>query len=166
QPIVQVRAKAAGRKVILKLAIGGRDDSRIHLDGFLATHAFETVVLEKTEELGLETGRKFRDLVQEHRSATRGLKPSRLVFDRPREGALHMAEELALEQMVGERSAVDDSERMVAARAPLMNLTRKHVLAGAGLAGQQDDRPAARGRVGGLQQRPKIRTAREEDRGG
>ena len=68
-------------------------------------------LLERAQELGLHPGRHLADLVEEERPA-RGLQeePS------PRlagvgEGALHVTEKLALEELLGHRRAVDRDER-------------------------------------------------------
>ena len=48
-----------------------------------------------------------------------------------------MAEQLALQQVLGERAAVDADERAVAARAELVDRLGDQFLAGAGLAQEQ-----------------------------
>ena len=60
-----------------------------------------------------------------------------LRFDRAGERAAHVAEQLALEQRVDDRRAVDRDERLGAARAGLMKGAGRELLAGAGLAADQ-----------------------------
>ena len=49
-----------------------------------------------------------------------------------------MAEELAFEEVFGDRTAIDRDERLVAPRRLGVQCARQHLLAGAALAGQQD----------------------------
>ena len=65
---------------------------------------------------------------------------------RAREGALEVAEELALHELVGDRRAVDDDEVALAA-AQLVQRAGEELLAGAGLA--RDEHRRVRGRHGG-----------------
>ena len=57
--------------------------------------------------------------------------------DRAGEGAALVAEELALDQVLGDRRAVDLDERLVAARRVLVQRARDELLAGAALAGDE-----------------------------
>ena len=64
-----------------------------------------------------------------------------LSLDRAREGAAHVAEQLALEQVVGERRAVDAHERAVVPAGSEPWIARAtSSLPGAGLAGDQHGR--------------------------
>ena len=54
------------------------------------------------------------DFVEKHRALVRELELARLVLDGAGEGAALEAEQLALEQRLGERRAVDGDERAVA----------------------------------------------------
>src|SRR4029450_1207871 len=95
------------------------------------------MLFEETEELALELRRELADLVDEDRAAVRRLEPSGLVLPGAREGALHVAEELALHQMLGEGRTADRDERSRRARAPPVNRRRQHVLAGSALAREE-----------------------------
>ena len=59
-----------------------------------------------------------------------------------------MAEELRLQQVFRHRAAIDGGERLVAARARLVNGARQQFLAGAALAGEQHARVGAGHHVG------------------
>src|SRR5206468_3121120 len=107
-------------------------------------HRPDLVLLEDAQELRLERWRDVADLVQEDRAAVGfGEEPGR-VADRAGEGAAHVPEELALEQRLGERAAVDGHERPLAARAVRVDGTCDELLAGAALA--EDEHRAAPGR--------------------
>ena len=58
------------------------------------------------------------------------------------EGALAVAEQLALEHVARHRGAVEGDERAVGAVGRAMDHAREHLLAGAGLAGEEDGQVA------------------------
>ena len=57
--------------------------------------------------------------------------------DGAREGAALVAEQLALDQVIADRTAIDDDEWLILAGANLVNRAREYVFAGAGLAFEQ-----------------------------
>ena len=79
---------------------------------------------------------------------SRLLEQALLVRDRAGEGAAHVAEQLGLEQPLGQRAAVDRHERAARARAVAVDGARDQLLAGAGLSGHEHRR---------------VRRARERD---
>src|SRR5438034_8251269 len=111
QPEVEVLAEAAAAHVGLEVAVGGGDDARVDFDRLAPADALEAVVLEEAEQLALQLGREVAHLVQEDRAAAPGLEPPALVLPRAGEGALHVSEELALEEMLGQAGARDGDER-------------------------------------------------------
>src|SRR5207249_6069890 len=112
----------------------------------------------------LKLGLEVAVLVQEDRSAARGLEPPWLVLPRAGEGALHVSEELALEQVLGQAGARDGDERTRVARAPGVHGGREHVLPGAALAGEQQGRIRGRGLAGGRERARHGRARRLEQR--
>ena len=60
-----------------------------------------------------------------------------LLADRAGEGAAHVAEQLALQQVLRDGAAVDGDERPLGARRAAVELARDQLLAGAGLAGDE-----------------------------
>src|SRR5206468_11420247 len=87
--------------------------------------------------------RQAPDLVQEPRAAVGELEPALLRLDRAAERAALVAEQLALDQVPGDRGAVDLDERSGRAPRQLVDRVRDQLLAGAVLAG--DEHPALRG---------------------
>ena len=73
------------------------------------------------------------------------------------EGALHMAEQLAFEQILGDRAEIDRDQHLVGAARAAVQLARDQLLAGAVLAEDQD---VGVGRPGALDQRPDPRHRR------
>ncbi len=65
----------------------------------------DLVALQHAQQLGLQLERHVADLVEEERAARRLAEASRAALDGAREGALLVAEELALEQLARDRRA-------------------------------------------------------------
>jgi hypothetical protein len=82
--------------------------------------------------------RELADLVEEDRALVGGLELADLVVDGAGEGALDVAEELRLDQGLGDRAAVDGDQGAAGARRSLVDLAGDQLLAGAGLAGDHD----------------------------
>ena len=78
------------------------------------------------------------DFVEEQRAFVRLLEPALASADGAGERAAHVAEQLGLEQRLGNRAAVERDEPLRAARAVVMDGARHDFLARAGLAGHED----------------------------
>ena len=104
---------------------------------FRAAHAADLAFLEHAQELALEQKGHRGNLVEEERAAVRDLEEALLVRVGSREGALHVSEHLAFEQVLGEGGAVDRHPGLVGARGVLVDGLRDHLLARAGLAVDQ-----------------------------
>src|SRR5258708_33650602 len=111
-----------------EVAIGRRDYSRVDMDRMFAADAFEILILQKAQELGLQGGGQVGDLVEKHSAAVGCFEAAGLVLDRAGERAADVSEEFAFEQLLGERGAVDYYEWFIMAAAPAMDLPRDHVL--------------------------------------
>ena len=79
---------------------------------------------------GLERQRKIADLVEKQRPAMRQLELARLSRVGARKRALLVAEQLGLEQVLGNRRAVDRDKRAVGARAERVQRPREQLLSG------------------------------------
>ena len=99
--------------------------------------ALELPLLQHAQQLALQLERDLADLVEKQRAAVGQFEPADAVAQRAGEGALDVAEELALEQFARDRRAVDPDQRPVAAAARLVDGARDQFLAGAGFAGDQ-----------------------------
>src|ERR1700688_1704764 len=144
QAEVQVGAKAPRRYFAPELAVGGRDDSNVHLARFGRADAKYLAVLEDAEQLGLEIRAGLSDLVEEQGAARGPLEASRALLDSAGERPLLMTEQLALDHAVGQRLAIDREERTLGAIAPVVKHPGDNFLAGPGLAFDKD-RGAGRG---------------------
>src|SRR5207249_1983371 len=115
---------------------GGANDSRVDNDLGGPPNAHEFAIFEKAQELGLDGHRHLADLVQEKRAPVRRLDLSSGALARAGEGALLVAEKLALEQCLGNRSAVDGNEGTRAAMREIVDPSGEDLLAGAALSDQ------------------------------
>ena len=80
--------------------MGGGEDAHVDLDRAVAAHRLEAAFLQHAQQLGLQLERQLADLVEEQGAAVRHLEAARPIAARAGEGALHVAEQLALEQAV------------------------------------------------------------------
>ena len=106
---------------------------------------------EHAQQLGLQRRVHLADLVEEERAAVGGLEAADARARGAGEGALLVAEELALEQVLGDRGAVDDDEGLVARGAEIVDRARDELLAGAALAGDQHGRARRRDALDGAE---------------
>ena len=138
QAEVQVLAERARGDLRLQVAIGRGDqphvDARVRAVG---ADALDLAGLEEAEQHDLHARAHLADFVEEHGAVRRHLEQARLVAVGAGEAAAHVAEQLGLEQRVGQARAVERDQRRRGARAPLMNQARDDFLADAGLAGDQ-----------------------------
>ena len=81
--------------------------------------------------------RDVADLVEKQRAAVGDLEQALLVGDGAGEGALDVAEEFALQQVLRQRSAIHGHEGLGPAQAVVMNRAGDQLLAGAAFAGDE-----------------------------
>ena len=93
------------------------DDPAVRLQRPRAAKRLERAVLERPEELGLDRQAERSDFVQEERAAVGPGEPAVLPRERAGEGALLVAEELRLEERLGDRAAVHLDEGPIPAGA-------------------------------------------------
>src|SRR5262249_42250567 len=96
------------------------------------------LLLQCAQQLDLQVERQLADLVEEQRAAVGLFEETASIGARVRERALLVPEELALEQVLRDRTAVDRHERQVLAVRSLMDRTRDELFADAALAVDED----------------------------
>src|SRR5262249_16867279 len=101
-PVVQVRPEFAFRGPPFQVTVRGRDQAYVGADGFVAADALESLILEQAQHLGLQSQRHVADLVQEQRAAADLLELADAAAVGAGEGALLVAEQLALQQRLGD----------------------------------------------------------------
>ena len=114
--------------------------------------------------LTCSAGRQLGDLVEEDRALVGAAEEAERIGHGARERAAHVPEELRLEQVAGDRAAVDRDERALRARRQAMNRRRHELLARAALAFDEHrrvrDRDLADDLLHALHRRASCRSAR------
>ena len=138
EAIVEILSKAARVDFALEIAVGGRDDARRDRDGPVAADTHHLPVFEHAQQLGLRRQRQLSDLVEKQRSAAGVLECAAAQAIGAGKRAALVAEQLALDQLLGQRRAVHRDERRLRARPQPMQLARDQLLARAALTDDQD----------------------------
>ena len=84
--------------------------------GLRAADAVDHALLDGAQQLGLQPHVHLGDFVEQQRAAGRLLELADAARDRAGEGALLVAEQLGLQQVLRDRRAVDRDERLACAR--------------------------------------------------
>src|SRR5690606_11853812 len=137
EPEVEILAEAALLDLAAQIAVRRGDDPHVDLARLLLADALERAFLDHAQELALKLERDLADLVEEEGASVRKLEAADAVAQRAGERALHVAEELALEEIARDRGAVHADQRPLAARARVVDRARDQLLAGARLARDQ-----------------------------
>ena len=140
EPVVEVAAEAAARDLAEHVAVRGRDDAHVVPLALAAAERHDLAGLEHAQELGLQRDRQVADLVEEQRAAVRRGERALAIAGGAGERALDVAEQVALDQRLGRRAAVEHDERAVLARRRVVDAARHQLLAGAALAEEQHRR--------------------------
>ena len=119
--------------------------------GSVAPTGMRLALLEHAQQLHLQRRRHLADLVEEEAPAARRGEEALLVPDGAGEGSLHVPEQLALEQVLRQRAAVDRQERPVGPAGQVVDVPGDDLLAGAALALDQHRRVGRRHVLGELE---------------
>src|SRR5262249_34582563 len=95
-------------------------------------------LLQRAQDLDLERQRHLANLVEEQSAPIGRMKLAELGRDRAGKRALDVTEELALEQILRNSTAIDGEEGSFRARRPGVNFSCDQLFAGAGLSGDKD----------------------------
>src|SRR5262249_50393261 len=137
EAIVEILSEGALLDRRLEVYVGRGDDADVGPHGPRATQGVVLLGLQELEELRLGRERDLRYLVEEQGPLLRG---GDLALDPPRRRRVragHGAEELALEERLGERSAVELDEGRRRTRAAVVTESGDARLASAGRPGEQ-----------------------------
>ena len=140
QPVVKIATECAALDFLRQIAIGGRHQPEIGAALRGGAHRAKLLLLKHPQQLDLHVQRQFADLVEEGRAAVGFLDQADFGDRGSREGALHVAEQLALHQRADQRRAIDGHER--SGRIDVVDGARDDFLPRARLTEQQD-RPSA-----------------------
>src|SRR6185437_12622076 len=139
EAVEEIAAEGAALHLLLEITVRGREDASVDRDRLGAAHWNHLALLQYAQELHLGGWRGFADLVEKERSLLRGLEETALVLHRAGERSLHVAEELTLEQALGQGAAVDRVERFVGAIRELVDVARYDLLSRSRLALNEHD---------------------------
>ncbi len=111
ETVEEILAEAPRLDVGLEVPVGGGDDAHVAVTGARLADPLEVLLLQKTQQLALQRRRDLADLVEEQRPPLGHLDPAGLIADGAGERPLDVAEQLAGQQLLGQRRAVGDDER-------------------------------------------------------
>ena len=134
----QVLAECAFAHGVGEVAVRGGDDADIDRHRLGAADAVDDALLDRAQQFGLQADVHLGDFVEQQRAAGRFLELADAAGDRAGEGALLVAEQFGLQQMFGDRRAINRNERPLGAGRARVDVARQHFLAGTGLAGDHD----------------------------
>ena len=103
EAVIQIVAKAACFDRFLQVVIGRRNDAHLHLHRRAGADRQDLLGLDRAQQLDLKVERHVGDFIKEDGAAAGTLEEPFLVADGSGEGAAEMAEELALEEGLGDR---------------------------------------------------------------
>ena len=104
ETIVEILAESSLRDKLAEIAIRGRDDAHVNLDGARRTNARDFAFLKHAQQALLKNDAHLADLVEEDRTAAGRLEHSDAILHRASKCAAHVTEQLALEYALGERA--------------------------------------------------------------
>ena len=139
-PVEQVGAEPAGGHLALQRAVAGHDQPGLEPQGLVRADRLEGPLLDDAQQFGLELRGERIDLVEEQGAAADRGEFARALGVGPGEGAAHMTEHLALDQVGRQRPAVDRQERLVASRGEAVDHPGHVGLARPRLAADHDGR--------------------------
>src|SRR5256886_3628081 len=148
QTVQQVLPEGARAHGLFEVAIRRCDDPDVDLADRLATDRSHLAVLEDAEELCLDRGGRFPDLVEKERPAVRFREEAAMRPIGAAECAPDVPEERACEERFRRRGAVLGEERSASPWAVIVDRAREELLAGSGLALEQHARACLRGALG------------------
>ena len=144
QAVKQIFAKALVLDELFEVRVGGGDDADVDVERARFAERVDLAGLEEAEQLGLQVDVELADLVEEERAVLGGADEAGVIAFGAGEGAAAVAEQLALEQLVGDRGAVEGDKRLVCAGGVPVDGPRENLLAGAALPGDEDADVGAR----------------------
>ena len=116
EAVVEVLAELAVLDQLDHVAVGRRDQAEVDLDRLLGADRIDLALLQGAQQLDLRLERQLADLVEEQRAAVGLLELADALVDGAGERALLVAEQDALDQVLGDGAAVDGDEGLGLAR--------------------------------------------------
>ena len=107
EPMIQVFAKRSFGHARFQRAIRRGDDAHVHRNRLGTAHALKRARLQHAQQLRLHVEIDVGDLVQKQRAGVGALEPADVTVHRAREGALLVAEQLALQKLARQGGAIE-----------------------------------------------------------
>src|SRR5882724_1584146 len=140
EPVEQVVPERPQRDRFLERPVRRGDHADVHFYGLRSTDTKEAAILEHAQQFHLRRERHLAYFVEEDRAAVRQLEPSQATLGGARERALLVAEQLALEQRLGQRRAVYGDEGLAVPGREVVDRAGNQLLPRARLAFDQHRR--------------------------
>src|SRR5262249_24286320 len=121
ESVPEILAEATARALFGEVRVRRRDDPDVDAPGRTPTQGPNLEAVEGREELRLELERQLADLVEEERTSVGRLEGTDSIADGAGERAADVSEQLAFDQVRGDRGAVEDHERARGALALLVD---------------------------------------------
>src|SRR3990172_6759000 len=121
-----------------KVAVSGANQADIDGEAGVAAEALDAAFLQNAEKLGLQGEAQVADLVQEERSAIRGLEAAPTCDQRAGKGPALVAEELVFDQGFRDAGARKGDKGILSASAAAVAGLGEQLLARTRLTGNQD----------------------------
>ncbi|SVK48402.1 Uncharacterized protein conserved in bacteria [Acinetobacter baumannii] len=137
QAVEQILAELAFLYPQFQVLVRGGDDAHVDLHRRIAADSVKLAVRQHPQQARLHVERHIADLVEEQRAAVGLFKAPLTDLVRAGEGAFLVAEQLGLDQILGNSGHVQGDERRLGARAVAVQRMRHQLFAGAGFAVDQ-----------------------------
>ncbi len=137
-PVQQILAEAPVGRQRHEIAMGRGDDADVGRHRGRSTKRMHFLLLQHAQELSLQGRRHVADFVEEDRPALGRLKQAPLVVMRVGERTAPMAEQLALQECLGDRRTIHGEKWPGRARALLVQRPSQQFLSRPALPHQQD----------------------------
>ena len=137
EAVEQVLAEATFLDALLQVLVRGGNHAHMGLDGRVAAHPVELAVRQHAQKTRLQIKRHVADFIEEQRAALGLLEAAAPLRLRTGEGAALVAEEFALQQVLGNGGGVDGHKGAIGHGRMLVQRARHQFLARAGFAGDE-----------------------------
>ncbi len=128
QSVVQILAKSPFAHERFERAVGGGDDAHVGEARLCSAHALELVGREHAKQPHLRSGRELAHLVEKERRSMRALDDPFVSTLGARKRSALVSEQGALDERLGQRSAVDRQHRVPRARRSAVEPAREQLL--------------------------------------
>src|SRR5271166_3483128 len=140
QSIKQVFAKLAFANHRGKIPVGGGDDSHIDMDRSGAPQTFELLLLNGTQQLGLQFQADVTDFIEKKRTMIGEFESAFLLHQGPGESSFLVSKQFTFQQSRGNGSTVHSHQRVISPGAEVMDRACNHFFARSSLTVQKHRR--------------------------